>query len=431
MKTRTGNLFKRGSVYYVQWKVGGKLFKQSTGTGDARLAEKRRAEIMAPFAVGDRAEVLRRLADRIGDREAELVRLDEQANPPTAIKQSWTAYLQALNRPEISPGTLRNYESYWQSFADWMEATFPNVREMRAVSYPIAEGYVSGLIARGVTGRTVNAHRSFLRAFWNVLAEKAKTEGNVWTKIAKRDERSQGRRALTVEELRRVCGSAKGELRTLLCLGLYLGARLGDCALMDWGNVDLVRRVISYTPRKTARKAPEPLAVPMHPELRALLSETPEGERRGPLCPDLADRYTRRGADGVSDLVQAHFVACGIATDTDRTGAGVRRAVSVGFHSMRHTAVSLLREAGAAQSVSMALVGHNDKAVHQLYTHVDGGAMERAVLALPSITHTGAPPAADNALSAVLGGLPALSVAGLRKVIKTASAILKKQEVTE
>ncbi len=389
MKTRTGNLFKRGSTYYVQWKVNGKNFKQSTGTGDLRKAESKRAEIMAPFAVGAEADVLKRIADRIGDRQAELVRLDEKENPPTAIKDSWTAYLQSLNRPEISPGTLRNYESYWQSFADWMRAHHAGVKEMRGVAFEHAEGYITALIGRGVSGRTVNAHRSFLRAFWNVLGDKAKTDGNVWTKIAKRDERSQGRRALTVEELRRVCGSAQGDLRVLLALGLYLGARLGDCALMDWGSVDMVRRVVTYAPRKTARKAPAALSVPIHPELYALLAETPTEGRTGPLCPDMADRYARRGADGVSDLVQAHFEACGLATTTDRAGAGVRRCVSVGFHSMRHTAVSLLRDAGAAQSVSMALVGHNDAAVHRLYTHVDGGAMQRAVGALPGVLTDG------------------------------------------
>ena len=236
-----------------------------------------------------------------------------------------------------------------------------------------------------LTGRTFNAHRAFLRSFWNVLADKARTESNPWAKIAKRDEHSQGRRPLTVEELRHVCQTAEGELRVLLALGLYLGCRMGDAACMDWGSVDMARRTIRYTPSKTARKTGEAVMVPIHPELDTLLAETPQGKRRGPVCPDMSARYARLGADGVSELVQRHFEACGLATTEKRSGGGVRDRVLVGFHSLRHATISLLREGGAAQSVSMAIAGHSSREVHQLYTHTDEAAMRRAVLTIPGV----------------------------------------------
>jgi len=160
---------------------------------------------------------------------------------------------------------------------------------------------------------------------------------------------------------------------------------MGDAACMDWGNVDMARGLIRYTPRKTARKNPDPLLIPMHPELHAILGDTPPSKRKGPVCADMADRYARRGADAVSDLVQAHFEACGIVTTGERDGAGVRRYVAAGFHSLRHSAVSLMREAGAAQSISQAIVGHNSPEVHQLYTHADEHALRRAVTALPAV----------------------------------------------
>ena len=56
-----------------------------------------------------------------------------------------------------------------------------------------------------------------------------------------------------------------------------------------------------------------------------------------------------------------------------------------GFHSLRHAAVNLLREAGTAESVSMAIVGHNDVAVHAVYTHVGDGALRQAVATLPAV----------------------------------------------
>jgi len=82
--------------------------------------------------------------------------------------------------------------------------------------------------------------------------------------------------------------------------------------------------------------------------------------------------------------------------------------VAVGFHSLRHTAVSLLRQAGAAQSISQALVGHNSPEVHELYTHQDEDALRRAVHALPAVIEDKPPePSRDEKLIALLRGLTA------------------------
>ncbi|MFC1451778.1 tyrosine-type recombinase/integrase [Verrucomicrobiota bacterium] len=386
MRKRTGYLIRRGKVFYAVWTVAGKKYTKTTGQRDRRKAETELRRIMEPFTVGDEITTLQNIAARIEGRTAELARMEEDRNPLLTVAAAWEAYERAGNRREISEGTLRNYDCYWTAFTRWLAATHPEVNALRDVSFDICEGYKEHMAGLKVTGRTFNAHRAFLRSFFNVLAEKAKLpNGNPWAKIAKRNEHSLSRRPFTVEELRNVCRSAEGELRTLFALGLYLGARMGDAACMDWGNVDMARRLIRFTPRKTARKNPDPLLIPMHPELAAILGETPPEKRKGPVCPDLAERYARRGADGVSNLVQGHLEACGIATTGERNGAGVRRYVAAGFHSLRHSAVSLMREAGAAQSISQAIVGHNSPEVHALYTHTDEEALRRAVGTLPAV----------------------------------------------
>jgi integrase len=405
MKRRTGYLMKRGKVYYACWTMHGKKFVQSTGKRDKDEAETELRRIMEPVALGNEVTTLQNIAAKIGGRTAELARLDEEAHPPLTVNATWTAYVTAGNRKEISEGTKRNYATYWQMFDAWITEKHPEIKALRDVSFEICEEYKTYLISprqiqvttdKGkkktktippMTGRTFNAHRAFLRACFSVVAEKAKMTGNPWAKIAKRDENSLSRRPLTVEELRTVCQSAKGELRVMLAFGFYLGARLGDAACMTWGNVDMIRREIRFIPRKTARKKKDPMTVPMNPELFAILSETPPADRKGPVCPTMADLYTRRGADGVSGLVQDHFEACGIETTSKRDGAGIRPAVAVGFHSLRHTAVSLMRDAGAAQSISQAIVGHNSREVHQLYTHADEAALRRAVGTLPNVIH--------------------------------------------
>jgi hypothetical protein len=99
----------------------------------------------------------------------------------------------------------------------------------------------------------------------------------------------------------------------------------------------------------------------------------------------MAQRYEERGQYAVSIPIQKHLEACGIATTGERNGAGIRRYVAAGFHSLRHSAVTLMREAGAAQSISQAIVGHNSPEIHALYTHADEAALRRAVTSLPAV----------------------------------------------
>ena len=55
------------------------------------------------------------------------------------------------------------------------------------------------------------------------------------------------------------------------------------------------------------------------------------------------------------------------------------------FHSLRHTAVSLLKDAGIPDAVVMALMGHESAAMSQRYTHVGKESLNKAAEALPEL----------------------------------------------
>jgi site-specific recombinase XerD len=59
--------------------------------------------------------------------------------------------------------------------------------------------------------------------------------------------------------------------------------------------------------------------------------------------------------------------------------------MALSFHSLRHTAVSLLKDAGIPQAVVQELIGHDSKAMSALYTHVGREALEKAVAKLPKL----------------------------------------------
>ena len=59
-------------------------------------------------------------------------------------------------------------------------------------------------------------------------------------------------------------------------------------------------------------------------------------------------------------------------------------ALDLSFHCLRHTAVSLLRDAQVPEAAVMELVGHDSVEISRRYTHV-GRECLRAVDALPTL----------------------------------------------
>jgi hypothetical protein len=104
------------------------------------------------------------------------------------------------------------------------------------------------------------------------------------------------------------------------------------------------------------------------------------------VLPETAALYLR-DSSAACKRIQEHFAACGIRTTKPGTGEGTgkRAAVEVGFHSLRHTFVSLCREANAPLAVVEAIVGHSNPAMTRHYTHVSELAAASAVNGLPSV----------------------------------------------
>jgi integrase len=374
--------------------VNGKLFMRSTGETELKKAKRKRDEILAPFLAGREVDVLRNVSARIEGRTAEMEQWEEKENPPLKIADAWTAYVKALNRPDSGPETLSQYNSHYRQFADWIREKHSTVIALRDVTKQTAEEYAQHLVERGLSPNSFNKHLNFLALLYRILRDKARMQGrdNPWSGIRRKRMAPHSRRELTTDELRKVCTTAEGELRLLLAIGIYTGLRLGDCATLRWAEVDLARGTVCRVPNKTARRKAKPVAIPIHTTLHAMLAEIPSAGRGEYVLPDFAARYLREKGS-VSKQIQKHFTDCGIRTLKPGTGPGTdnRAVVEVGFHSLRHTFVSLCREANAPLAVVEAIVGHANPAMTRHYTHIGEAAATTAVAALPDITGTAQP----------------------------------------
>ena len=383
MKKRSGHLFKRNGIFWLRWTVNDKRSARSLETRDKREAESAAAKHMDPIRAADEVETLRSIKGRLEAAEVTAASLADEVNPPLTLAQAWAAYVEAENRPQSGPRTLSDYEGYFFRFAAWMKTEKPEAALLRDVTHADAAAFVRHLAGLKLSGNTVNKNLAFLKTLFHTLREPGKITANPFDEIARRKQVTMSRRPLTIEELKKIIETATGELQTLFMLGTFTGLRLGDAATLRWDETDLARKIIRRIPNKTARTgAPVILGLP-----EILVRHLDGLKRRGPfVMPGIAREYAG-DCSPLCNKIQAHLKNCGIETTKPGTGPGTgKRAVTVaGFHSLRHSFVSLHAQAGTPQAILQKMAGHSNPMMTEHYTHINEAAALSAAAALPAI----------------------------------------------
>ena len=412
-----GTIVKHGRTWRAVWRVDGKVFTKSTGTSDKREAEKKLAEFVAPYRLKMEAgkdAAAAKTAGRAGLDAATASALAASAKVKrnaagrlsVPLSKAWAAFNASLTRKAPSAATSRMYEGKWDNFTRWMKKNRPRVVGLADVDGDTAREYMKGIKAQ-YSPKTFNDYRALLAMVWRTLDAEAGLDGfNPWQEIATLDRETHNRRELTAEELARVVAPLEGEMRVLFAIGIYTGLRMGDAVNLAWGAVDLVRGFIQWTPHKT-KKHGTVVRIPLFPALASILAETPQRERKGLVLPGLAEEYGRSNYY-TSERVRRAFAAAGIETqgETERVNPKTktaRKAVEVGFHSLRHTFVSLCANAGVPLHIVQAIVGHTNTAMTEHYFHVSDDALRGAVAVLPDVFRATAALPAHGAEAATVG----------------------------
>ncbi len=411
-----GYLYKRGGAYWIDYKVEGKRVREALRDSDdkpittQKEAESERKRIVAPYLAQDKAEAERQILARLQNAEVEAQQATEAARDVLKLSQAWDVYTASTLRPDSGPRTLKDYAGYWGRFANWAEGS-KGLHSVESITKQTAKEYAQEFAA-GRSANTYNKHTAFLRLFFSVMVEDEHATENPFKGVRARNLETHSRRELTIDELRVILESANGELALLLGIGTFTGLRLGDCATLQWGEVDLTRHTIRRVPNKSRgrKEDPAPVLVGIPTALHDRLSVTPLKQRTGPVCPKMAELYaTPNKRPVITREIQAHFIECGIDIHAPNTGERIKRnadgtpdrdeagqvntarqdaraVVEVGFHSLRHTYVSLHAERGTPQAVIQALVGHGNPAMTRHYTHISERAAVDASNVLPAIT---------------------------------------------
>lgn len=402
-----GTLFKRGKAgkFYLKFSVNGKLFKQvlkddaGKTITDEKKAIKAKDIILAPYRAKSGLQLREQAVAALNTAQDKAIIADaiieSRENPPLKIVDAWEAYVEALNRPQSGERTLKNYEGYFVSFCKWLNTQKVKPVYLRDITLDLANKFASSLTKSGKSANTFNKYTSLLKLLFKVLEKPGQIIGNPFADIIRKELTTHSRRELSIEELKKILTEATGDMALLLGLGTFTGLRLGDCCTLQWDEIDLNNRIIKRIPNKTAKKK-KPVIIGIPGPLYERLIEIPIKNRGDYVLPEYANIYLRNinGKAYISKRIQRFFEKTGIKTHQHGTGkildsetnelkdTGKRAVVEVGFHSLRHTYVSIHAMGGTPQAIIQGNVGHSNPAMTAHYTHTSIEAARRVAGAL-------------------------------------------------
>ncbi len=311
-----------------------------------------------------------------------LLRLQAETLPFAEAWSKWMAMPNKSRHGNPSANTLTGYAAIWKRLEKW--ATAAKLVNLHEMTRKHGEDYMAHLMASKITARTYGAHLKFLRSMFKTLRLQAGIIENPFAELTIPELQTQSREAFTPEELKTICEKATGDWRYLVGIGIYTGLRLTDAVHLKWGDVSDRIRVV---PQKTKRRK-KAVEIMLHPALAALLDELRRergGNPSGHLFPALVKEYAKARAYPSAAFVDFLRDVCGIQTTaTESDGPRRRMASAKGFHSLRHSFVSMCAMAGVPQATTQKLVGHSSPAMTQIYSHTSDDEQRKAINLLPS-----------------------------------------------
>jgi len=347
----------------------------------------------------------RKEAQRIAD---ELERTHTSRAPERQMRRVLSDLNQRLTGDRLSSATLREFAAQWltrketeiarlsylayKSAVDEFVEMLPAKADLGLQYLTKADvaGYRDKCASR-TTAKTANNKLKIIRTLLQSAWRDGLIDENPAAKVTVLKAEDSLRRPFTLPELRRLLEVADHEWRGMILAGLYTGQRLKDMATLAWTSIDLQRKEIALTTSKTGRRQIIPIAKPLRSHL---MSCEAGDDPRAPLFPRAAALVAKDGDVGrVSQgfyelLVTANLARPRLGKDESKGvgRAGKRERSPLTFHCLRHTATSLLKNAGVSEAVAMDIIGHDSREISQHYTHVEDSAKREALDKMPDVT---------------------------------------------
>jgi site-specific recombinase XerD len=313
-------------------------------------------------------------------------------------------FLRSLAARDASPHTIRAYTTAVGAYLAWLEQRGV---DWARPSRPDLRAYLARL-GSSASRTTVAQRLAAIRSFHRWAAREGISAGDPWGAIATPRLPRRLPRVLEVDQVGRLLATVDDELtraetaspdriavatalalrdRALVETAYAAGLRISELAAADLGSLDLRRGEL----RVIGKGRKERIGLLGRPALAALTAYLDHG--RPILLDRAADSADSAGGDAAAPAVEAaEDVPTEVFLNHRGGPLGVRglryrldglcRAAGlpagVSPHTLRHSFATHLLDGGADLRVVQELLGHENLATTQIYTHVSPGRLQAA-----------------------------------------------------
>lgn len=345
---------QRGSLVRIGRKYYGRFSKWVLAGNQAEW--KAVKEVLCATSEG-KARALALLNERVAE-----------ANGPAAVLLGH-ATVQQFIETKFKPEHIDHKKASGRDHYEWaLGHILPALGDFRLaqVSQGILQGFIDAKVEAGLSAQSVKHLRNALSAIWKHALRTGCYRGmppTQWLSTPSVPSVTT-RTALTASQARALLAQMREPYRTLALVVMSCGLRIGEALALDWEHVDLERRVIRIRRNWT------------HGEFGTLktrlsVRDLPLSEEAALALEAMESRHVQYpGAwlvfrNRYGQPLDAHNIAARELKPACKA-AGIP---AIGWHVMRHTAITLIQQAGATGVEAQRFAGHANASMTDRYTH--------------------------------------------------------------
>jgi integrase len=253
-------------------------------------------------------------------------------------------------------------------------------KSLTSLSASDVQRFLDHRTAKKLSPATVNLDVAIIRTALNAARRLGLVTTNVAEAVELPEAVSMERGIFTAPEVKMLVDTAEGEWKLLIMFAFFIGARLSDCARLQWDGVDLNEGTLTYTQAKTGAK----VTTPLHPDLLARLNKLAKSDKPEVFIMPKIAAQRGSGRRGLSETFKKIMRSAGVDAQTVK-GKGNQMFSKRSFHALRHSFTSALANQNVSPELRMKLTGHSTEGEHKKYTHHEMDNLRAAVGKIPSL----------------------------------------------
>lgn len=289
-------------------------------------------------------------------------------------------YLSALAGSELSKSTIGHYTTISRVFLDYLSQK--GILSVKEISLGLCNGYLQTLA--GYSFKTVEQNVCGLRHFLRFLLEDGDIASDIPSEIRMPaiSKTASIPSAWSSDELRKMLGAVNRNSPigkrdyAMILLACVLGLRISDIKALRFDAFDWDNKLLSFIQHKTRKR----LVLPLPDAIGWAVIDYIKNGRPKYFDTDIIFLKHMPPFDPLSDndhleqRIIFHMNKAGLRKDKNRHS---------GFHSLRHSAGSMLLDMETPLPVITTILGHSDMDVTGIYLKTDLKKLAECILPLP------------------------------------------------